>query len=91
MNGIKGHSPLVTDVVMPQMSGQDLADRLALVHPEMAVFYMSGYTDSDLAPYDVQEPKKLFIAKPFRPMDLVKKVREFLDASRGLSMDSPPT
>ena len=81
---------MVTDVVMPQMSGQKLADRLAPLHPEMMVFYMSGYMDSDLAPYGVQEPSKLFIPKPFRPMDLVKKVREFLDASRRFTGDSPP-
>jgi two-component system, cell cycle sensor histidine kinase and response regulator CckA len=36
---------MVTDVVMPQMSGRDLADRLAPLHPEMTVFFMSGYTD----------------------------------------------
>ena len=39
---------MVTDVVMPQMSGKELADRLAPLHPEMTVFFMSGYTDSDL-------------------------------------------
>jgi DNA-binding NtrC family response regulator len=64
------------------MSGQELADRLVSLHPEMKVFYMSGYTDSDLDPYGVLDTSKTIILKPFRPMDLVKKVREFLDESR---------
>jgi PAS domain S-box-containing protein len=81
---------MVTDVVMPQMSGKDLADRLASLHPEMAVFFMSGYTDSDLLAYGAPGPWQYFIPKPFRPMDLVKQVREFLDASRQVTAGSPP-
>ena len=73
---------MVTDVVMPHMSGRELADRLISLHPEMQVVYMSGYTDSELAPYGVLDPSKTIILKPFRPMDLVKQVREFLDESR---------
>ena len=75
---------MVTDVVMPQMSGKELADRLAPLHPEMTVFFMSGYTDSDLTGYGAPESSQHFIPKPFRPMDLVKKVRDSLDASRGV-------
>jgi PAS domain S-box-containing protein len=75
---------MVTDVVMPQMSGKELAGRLASLHPEMTVFFMSGYTDSDLTGYGAPESTQHFIPKPFRPMDLVKKVRDFLDASRGV-------
>ncbi len=71
---------MLTDVVMPRMSGRELAERLTPLHPEMQVFYMSGYTDSDLAPFGILEPAKTIIPKPFRPLDLVKKVREFLDA-----------
>jgi CheY-like chemotaxis protein len=73
---------MVTDVVMPQMSGRELADRLISLQPEMKVFYMSGYPDSDLTRYGVLDPSKTIILKPFRPMDLVKKVREFLDEYR---------
>jgi PAS domain S-box-containing protein len=72
---------MITDVVMPQMSGKELADRLAPLHPEMTVFFMSGYTGSDLPGYGGPESTQHFIPKPFRPMDLVKKVRDFLDAS----------
>jgi two-component system, cell cycle sensor histidine kinase and response regulator CckA len=80
----QGPIPLmVTDVVMPQMSGKELADRLAPLHPEMAVFFMSGYTDSDLSAYGGPESSQYFISKPFRPMDLVQKVRDFLDSSQG--------
>jgi nitrogen-specific signal transduction histidine kinase/CheY-like chemotaxis protein len=74
---------MITDVVMPQMSGKELAHRLAPLHPEMAVFFMSGYAGSDLTGYGEVELSQNFIPKPFRPMDLVKKVRDFLDASGG--------
>ncbi len=81
---------MVADVVMPQMSGQELAVRLGRLHPEMKVFFMSGYTDRDLATYGVPEASRSFIPKPFRPMDLVKKVREFLDASGEFANYPPP-
>ncbi|MBU4357493.1 MAG: PAS domain-containing protein [Proteobacteria bacterium] len=81
---------MITDVVMPQMSGKELADRLAPLHPEMTVFFMSGYTGNDLTGYGEIESSQYFIPKPFRPMDLVKKVRDFLDASRGFTAESPP-
>jgi two-component system cell cycle sensor histidine kinase/response regulator CckA len=79
---------MLTDVVMPQLNGRELAQRLTRLHPETQVFYMSGYTDSDLAPFGVLEPAKTIIPKPFRPLDLVKKVREFLDTSAG-TPDNP--
>ena len=81
---------MVTDVVMPQMSGRELADRLAPLHPEMRVIFMSGYTGRDLTGYGAPESSQHFISKPFRPMDLVKKVRDFLDVSRGSTAESPP-
>jgi two-component system, cell cycle sensor histidine kinase and response regulator CckA len=81
---------MVTDVMMPQMSGKELADRLTPLHPGMTVFFMSGYTDSDLAGYGALKQSTSFISKPFRPMDLVKQVRDFLDARRGFRAESPP-
>jgi two-component system, cell cycle sensor histidine kinase and response regulator CckA len=72
---------MVTDVVMPQMSGEELAARLTRQHPDLKVFFMSGYTDCDLTPYGVPDEAQPFLAKPFRPMDLVEKVRILLDAS----------
>ena len=80
---------MVTDVVMPQMSGKELADRLAPLHPEMTVFFMSGYTDSDLTGYGAPESSQHFMPKPFRPLDLVKKVRDYLDASREIAAELP--
>jgi PAS domain S-box-containing protein len=79
---------MVTDVVMPQMSGKELADRLAPLHPEMTVFFMSGYTGRDLSAYGAPESSQHFLPKPFRPMDLVKKVRDSLDASRRITADT---
>jgi two-component system cell cycle sensor histidine kinase/response regulator CckA len=72
---------MVTDVVMPRMSGLELADHAVRLHPEMKVVYMSGYADRDLAAYGGLDPSKTIIPKPFKPMDLVKQVREFLDLS----------
>jgi PAS domain S-box-containing protein len=81
---------MVTDVVLPRMSGRELAERLAPLHPEMQVFYMSGYPDSDLALYGIPEVAQT-IAKPFRPLDLVKKVRECLDVPEAvIDITTPP-
>lgn len=82
---------MLTDVVMPRMNGSELADRLSPLHSEMQVFFMSGYTDSDLAPYNVLDPSKIIIPKPFRPLDLVKKVRQFLDTTPEDSATSSPS
>jgi DNA-binding NtrC family response regulator len=68
-----------------------LADRLIPLHPEMQIFYMSGYTDSELAPFGITEPAKTIIPKPFRPLDLIRKVRELLDTPKAASDNSPPS
>jgi two-component system cell cycle sensor histidine kinase/response regulator CckA len=73
---------LVTDLVMPRMSGKDLALRISPVHPEAAVLYMSGYTDNAIVRHGVLEANTFFLQKPFTPRVLVKKVREVLDAKR---------
>lgn len=71
---------LVTDVVMPEMSGRELADRLALLRPEMKVLFMSGYTDSAITHQGILQEGENFIQKPFAPDDFVQKVREVLDS-----------
>jgi two-component system cell cycle sensor histidine kinase/response regulator CckA len=72
---------LVADVVMPQMGGPALAQRLQALRPDLKVIYVSGYADDALGDRQVLEAGAAFIQKPF-PLDtLVRKVREILDAS----------
>ena len=70
---------ILTDVVMPGMSGRKLVDRLKEIHPEMKVLYMSGYTDNAILHHGILEPGTNFIQKPFTVESLPRKVREVLD------------
>ena len=72
---------MVTDVVMPQMSGRELADRLTPLRPEMKVLYMSGYTEDALVQHGVLETNVAFIQKPFRIKTLMEKIREIFTES----------
>ena len=71
---------LVTDVIMPGMNGRELARVLATARPTLRVLYMSGYTDAVIAQEGVLEPGTAFLAKPFTPDALARKIREVLDA-----------
>ncbi len=70
---------LLTDVVMPEMSGFGLADRLQAMRPGLRVLYMSSYVDSDAIRYRIQEGGAALLMKPFTPEALARRVREVLD------------
>jgi CheY-like chemotaxis protein len=73
---------LVTDVVMPNMSGRDLADRLRNEFAGLKVLFMSGYTDDTLLRHGVYEARESFLQKPFVLRAFASKVREILDRDR---------
>jgi CheY-like chemotaxis protein len=70
---------LLTDVVMPQMSGPEVADKLTIVRPDMKVLFMSGYPDHPVFSQGSLHKDTAFLQKPFTPNVLVQKVREVLD------------
>jgi YesN/AraC family two-component response regulator len=72
---------LLTDVIMPEMSGHQLAQILSPQRPDMRILYMSGYTDNDVLRYGINQGKVPFLQKPFSAEDLLSKVSQVLDRS----------
>ena len=72
---------MVTDVVMPGMSGREVVRALSPARPDMKVLYLSGYTDEAIVRHGMLEPGLAFLQKPFSPSALRRKVREIIDSS----------
>jgi CheY-like chemotaxis protein len=70
---------LLTDVVMPQMGGKELSEKLKLLRPDIGVLYTSGYTDNAIVHHGTLESGTYFLQKPFSLKSLSQKVREVLD------------
>jgi CheY-like chemotaxis protein len=78
------HSPIhvmVTDVIMPGMTGRELASRLATLRPDMKVLFISGYAGDIITHQGVLDSDVAFLSKPFAPDALAGKLRELLDAA----------
>jgi DNA-binding NtrC family response regulator len=80
---IRSGSPfdlVLTDVIMPRMSGKELFNHIRILKPELKVLFMSGYTDDALAVHGVTDESLCLLEKPFTPSRLARKVRETIDA-----------
>jgi CheY-like chemotaxis protein len=72
---------LLTDVVMPEVNGRVLAERLGALFPGLRILFMSGYSDEAVVRHGIIRPGTAFIEKPFSEGSLARKVREVLDAA----------
>jgi PAS domain S-box-containing protein len=74
---------LLTDVVLPLMSGRQVADRLRTIRPEIKVLFMSGYTDDAIHQHGILDSGVAYLQKPFTPASLTRKVREIIERKNG--------
>ena len=82
-------SLVLTDVIMPEMGGAELARRLAALYPELPVLFMSGFTDDEIVRRGLLIPGSPYLQKPFDVHTLALRVRELLDARAEKSPLSP--
>jgi two-component system, cell cycle sensor histidine kinase and response regulator CckA len=80
---------VLTDVVMPGMSGRELADRVAEMRPDVPVLFTSGYTDGEIVRRGLLQPGAAFIQKPFSPDAIIRVVRERLESASLPAMPPP--
>ncbi len=81
---------VVTDLVMPDMSGRELAQHLHERLPTLRILYMSGYTEDMMVRHGVAAGQDAFLAKPFTPLVLARKVRQVLnEEGRAVGGDAP--
>jgi len=71
---------MLTDLIMPKMSGSELKDQMDTLRPDIKVLFMSGYTDDSTAQMGLLNSETAFIEKPFTPDGLARKIREILDS-----------
>jgi signal transduction histidine kinase len=71
---------IISDIVMPQMNGQELVERLIPLQPQMKVLFISGYSENVFSDRNTLDPGMLYVQKPFTPMELLGKVRQILDS-----------
>jgi CheY-like chemotaxis protein len=76
---------LVTDVIMPRLSGPDCAERLCRARPDLRVLFTSGYTDDAIGQHGVLDGDVEFLQKPYSPDELADRVRRVLDEARTAS------
>jgi len=74
---------LLTDVILPQMNGREVARRLQALRPGLKVIFMSGYSADVIAQHGVLDEGIVFLPKPFTMEGLTEKTRSVLDAGRG--------
>jgi len=74
---------LITDVIMPQMGGRELAERLKTLRPDIQILFISGYTESTVVRTGSLTKDEMFLPKPFTPVTLARRVRELLDTAKG--------
>jgi PAS domain S-box-containing protein len=74
---------LITDIVMPEIGGRQVAEQVQTLHPKLKVLYMSGYIDDALVRHGITVANEAFLQKPFLPLTLAQKVREVITSKNG--------